>query len=60
MPVIFGRERGFIKRPGTISVVIGPVIETTGRTPEEVMALTKDWIETTVTRISRFVNEPAR
>ncbi len=41
----------FIKNPGTIHVVIGPLIETQGHTPEEVMAKAKDWIETTMKRI---------
>lgn len=44
-------KRKFIKRPGTIKVVIGPLIETKNRTPEEVLAETKAWIETTMRRI---------
>lgn len=53
-------RRKFIKRPGTITVVIGPLIESKGRTPEELLALTKDWIETTMMRIDGFVNEASR
>ena len=41
----------FIKKPGTVHVVIGPLIETQGRTPQEVMTETKNWIETTMQRI---------
>ncbi|TAK72012.1 MAG: 1-acyl-sn-glycerol-3-phosphate acyltransferase [Gammaproteobacteria bacterium] len=41
-------RRRFIKRPGTIRVVIGPPIESEGRTPEEVMHLAKTWIEETM------------
>lgn len=44
-------KRTFIKRPGTIKVVIGPIIESKNRTPEEVLALAKDWIESTIARI---------
>jgi 1-acyl-sn-glycerol-3-phosphate acyltransferase len=55
----FWPKRKFIKQPGTIQVVIGPVIETTGQTPEAVMELAKDWIETTVTRIGGLVDKPA-
>jgi 1-acyl-sn-glycerol-3-phosphate acyltransferase len=41
-------RRKFIKTPGTIKLVYGPLIETKGRTAEEVLQLTKDWIETTM------------
>jgi 1-acyl-sn-glycerol-3-phosphate acyltransferase len=44
-------KRKFIKRPGTIQVVFGPVIETAGRTPEAVLEETKNWIETTMLKI---------
>ena len=47
----FWPKRSFIKKPGTITVVIGPMIETEGRKPEEILKQTKDWIETTMTRI---------
>ncbi len=47
----FWPRRKFIKQPGTIHVVIGPVIESKGRAPDEIMELAKNWIETTVTRI---------
>lgn len=56
----FWPKRGFIKRPGTVTVVIGPVIETTGRAPDEIMELAKSWIETTVLRIGGLVDKPAR
>jgi 1-acyl-sn-glycerol-3-phosphate acyltransferase len=44
-------KRGFLKKPGTIKVVIGPLIETKNRTPEEVLEETKNWIEGTMRRI---------
>jgi 1-acyl-sn-glycerol-3-phosphate acyltransferase len=47
----FWGRRKFIKQPGTITVVIGPVIESAGRAPDEIMRLAKEWIEATVTRI---------
>jgi 1-acyl-sn-glycerol-3-phosphate acyltransferase len=51
-------RRGFLKRPGTIEVVIGPAIESTGRTAAEINALAEAWIETEVDRI-RGVPTPA-
>lgn len=53
-------RRRFIKQPGTVRVVIGPLIETKGQTPEEVLELAKDWIERTVTRIDSLVHKPTR
>ena len=48
----FWPKRKFIKQPGTVRVVIGPVIESTGRTPEEILTLAKNWIEDTMRRIN--------
>ncbi len=53
----FWPKRGFIKQPGTVRVVVGPVIETTGRTPDEVMESAKNWIEATMLRIGGLVNK---
>lgn len=39
---------GFLKRPGTIRVIIGPLINTHGLSAEEILARTQDWIETTI------------
>ena len=44
-------KRKFIKTPGTVKVVFGPPIETKGRTAEDVMEETKNWIETTMLQI---------
>jgi 1-acyl-sn-glycerol-3-phosphate acyltransferase len=44
-------RRQFIKQPGTIRVVFGPLIQSKDRTPDEVLTLTKDWIEETVMKI---------
>ncbi len=47
----FWPRRKFIKRPGTVQVVIGPVIESHDRTPEQILTLARTWIEDTVSRI---------
>lgn len=52
-------RRKFIKQPGTITVVIGPMIESQGLKPEEILDLAKNWIEGTMTRIDRLVDESA-
>lgn len=44
----FWPRRTFIKRPGTITVVISPLIESTGKTPEALTEEAKQWIETTI------------
>lgn len=49
----FWGKRSFIKKPGTIQMIIGPLIETQGRKPEEVMAQVKEWIEDKVKEIDR-------
>lgn len=59
-------RRGLVKKPGTIHMVIGPPIETEGRTAEEVLQLTKQWIEDTMVRIDglqtdgRLINKSTR
>lgn len=47
----FWPRRKFIKRPGTVHMVIGPLIESKGRKAEEILTLAKNWIEDTVVRI---------
>lgn len=47
----FWPRRKFIKRPGTVSVVFGPLIESQGKKPEELMNAVKTWIENTMERI---------
>jgi 1-acyl-sn-glycerol-3-phosphate acyltransferase len=39
------RRKSFIKRPGLITVRIGPAIESKGKTPEAILAAARDWIE---------------
>lgn|SRR3990167_1182616 len=50
---LFWPRRRFIKRPGTVQVVIGVPIESQDRTPEEVMELAKTWIENVMARIDK-------
>jgi 1-acyl-sn-glycerol-3-phosphate acyltransferase len=38
-------RNAFLKRPGTVTVRIGPPIATEGRQPKDVMAQVKSWIE---------------
>ena len=47
-------RRGFLKRPGTIRLVIGEPIESTGRSAAEINARAAEWIESTV----RELREP--
>jgi 1-acyl-sn-glycerol-3-phosphate acyltransferase len=44
----FWPRRGFLKRPGTIRVVIGPVIDPYGKSAEEIRQLAEEWIEGTM------------
>ena len=48
----YWRRRAWLKRPGTIRVVIGQPIESAGREPRELTAEVKEWIETTVARLA--------
>lgn len=48
----FWPRRGFLKRPGTIRVVIGAPIDTTSLSNEEITARGRDWIAATIERIS--------
>ena len=42
---VYWRRRGVKKYPGTIQLIIGPPIETTGRKASEIMADVESWIE---------------
>jgi 1-acyl-sn-glycerol-3-phosphate acyltransferase len=48
----FWPRRSFLKRPGTIRVVIGPPIDTTGISHHEITRQARDWIAATLERIS--------
>jgi 1-acyl-sn-glycerol-3-phosphate acyltransferase len=47
----FWPRRGWLKKPGTIRVVIGPPIETKGADPRAVNERAQQWIETTLTQL---------
>jgi 1-acyl-sn-glycerol-3-phosphate acyltransferase len=49
----FWPRRSVIKRPGLIRFCIGPPIDPTGRTPKEINAIVRDWIEDKMLEISR-------
>lgn len=55
----FWPRRSWVKRPGTVQVVIGPLIDTADRGPEEVNRLAQAWVETTMARISPAYSLPA-
>ncbi len=42
---LYWPRRSFVKRPGIIRVVVGPVIHTQGRSAEEILGLVEQWIE---------------
>jgi 1-acyl-sn-glycerol-3-phosphate acyltransferase len=44
-------KNAFIKRPGTVTVSIGPVIDTHGRSAAELTRAVEAWIETEMTRL---------
>lgn len=41
----FWPRRGFFKKPGTVRVAIGPVIDSRGKSAEEIRKLSEAWIE---------------
>jgi len=45
-------RNSFIKRPGTITVSIGPLISPEGKSPESMMSEVETWIESEMCRIS--------
>ncbi len=44
-------RRSFVKRPGTVRVVIGPPIQTQGRKPQDIIREAEAWIEQTMTTL---------
>ena len=47
----FWPRRGLLKKPGTITVVIGPPIDAAGRDPREVNDEVQAWVEATIKRL---------
>ena len=48
---LFWPRRSFLKRPGTITVVVGPAIESKGRSASEINDEAKRWIDATSARL---------
>ena len=51
----FWPRRGFLKKPGTVRVVIGPVIDPRGRKAEEIIRQAEEWIETKMAELERGI-----
>jgi 1-acyl-sn-glycerol-3-phosphate acyltransferase len=49
-------KKGFLKKPGLISVVIGPCIETQGKKTSVILQEAQDWIEGEMNRINFTAN----
>ena len=47
----FWPRRGFLKRSGSVQVVIGPAIDSRGKTAEEIRKLAEEWIEKTMVEL---------
>lgn len=41
----------FIKKPGTINMIIGPLIETEGKSANDITAEVEEWIESTIEKL---------
>lgn len=48
----FWRRNAFVKRPGTVTLSIGPAIDPAGLSAEDINARVEAWIETEMRRIS--------
>ncbi|MHB8536375.1 MAG: lysophospholipid acyltransferase family protein [Sulfuricaulis sp.] len=51
----FWPRRGFLKRPGTVRVVIGPAIDPRGRKAEEIIKQVEAWVENKMKELERVV-----
>ncbi len=49
----FWPRNSIIKKPGTINMIIGPVIATTGKSANEITAEVETWIEDTITQLPK-------
>lgn len=49
-------KKGFLKKPGLISIVIGPCIETHNKKSSVILQETQDWIENEMTKINFTAN----
>lgn len=53
----FWRRRDLKKYPGTIDVVIGPALETSGKTAVEIMQTVEDWIENQMEQLPQKITD---
>jgi hypothetical protein len=53
-------RRGWLKRPGTVTFVIGEPVDAEGRDPREVNREIQDWIEKTIRNIDDIAAEAER
>jgi len=56
---VWGRN-AFFKRPGTVTVSIGPAIDPTGLSAEEVNSRAEAWMEAEMARISPHLYRHSR
>ena len=49
----YWKRRGFLKHPGTVTLRIGPPIETEGRKARDVNEEVRAWIESTMAEIEK-------
>ncbi len=54
----FWRRRSFVKKPGTIQVVIGPAIDPKGMTAEELNRQVETWMHDTMARLEGRAPQP--
>jgi 1-acyl-sn-glycerol-3-phosphate acyltransferase len=52
----FWPKKGFLKKPGTITLVIGPTIDTHGKRATAINSEVEEWIESTYQRISTLTD----
>jgi len=48
-----------IKKPGTIKLIIGPPIDTKGKTAKQIMSETEQWIESTIDKLPAPIHSKA-
>ncbi len=56
---VFWRRRDVRKYPGTIQLVIGPPIQSEGRSADEINQQVEEWIETTMANLPHSSNDQA-
>ncbi len=52
----FWPRNSFLKYPGTINMIIGPAIDTAGKSAGEITTEVEEWIESTIEKLPRPEN----